>query len=287
MVNSMTGFGVGAAVQNGWRAEVTLRTLNNRFLSVHVRSLHDRPQLQVKAEGIVKQAFGRGDVNVSISLKREPDASGGEFFSGAMIDEYLKALRGVVNEYSLPSPPTLADLIALGALRPADIEEEDSWPVIEEALLKALAAANESRGEEGAHLACEIESILDGIEVLAEEVKKRLPAVIVELRTRLQEKVAALVADVDPTRMEMEIALLAERYDVQEEIARLEGHLARARALLTSSDPIGKELDFLSQEFLREVNTLGSKSRDLEINSLVIDMKLLVNSFKEQVQNVE
>lgn len=287
MVNSMTGFGVGAAVQNGWRAEVTLRTLNNRFLSVHVRSLHDRPQLQVKAEGIVKQAFGRGDVNVSISLKREPDAAGGEFFSNAMIDEYLKALRDVVNEYSLPSPPTLSDLIALGALRPADIEEEDSWPVIEEALLKALAAANESRGEEGTHLACEIGSILDGIESLVEQVKRRLPEVIAELRTRLKEKIASLVADVDPARMEMEIALLAERYDVQEEIARLEGHLARARALLASSDLIGKELDFLSQEFLREVNTLGSKSRDLEINSLVIDMKLLVNSFKEQVQNVE
>ncbi len=87
--------------------------------------------------------------------------------------------------------------------------------------------------------------------------------------------------------MEMEIALVVERYDVQEEIARLQGHVARARSLLTSDEPVGKELDFLSQELLREVNTLGSKSRDLTINGLVIDMKLAVNAFKEQVQNVE
>jgi uncharacterized protein (TIGR00255 family) len=118
-------------------------------------------------------------------------------------------------------------------------------------------------------------------------VKERLPQVTEELRARLQERVAALQVEVDPARLEMEIALLVERFDVREEVARLEAHLARANALLEKGGAIGKELDFLSQEFLREVNTLGSKSRDLAISSLVIDMKMAIKDFKEQVQNVE
>jgi uncharacterized protein (TIGR00255 family) len=141
--------------------------------------------------------------------------------------------------------------------------------------------------EEGKHLATEINNILERLTSLIAKVKNRLPEVQLKLRQRMQEKGNSLKVEVDPARLEMEIALLVERYDIEEEIARLQGHLTRAQSVLNSDQPVGKELDFLSQEMLREVNTLGSKSRDLEINGLVIDMKLAVNAFKEQVQNVE
>jgi len=283
----MTGFGMGTAKGSGWSAEVTLRTLNNRFLSVRVRALHDRPQVQVQVEEAIKRAFKRGEVGVSVLLDRDAAAAEQEVFSLEMIERYLDGLRQVVEQFSLPEQPTLSDLIAVGALQQASGEEDDPAPIIDEALQEAIVATRAARAKEGEHLAGEIEGILKRILSLTAQVEERLPEVQHELRTRMQEKIASLAVDVDPARMEMEIALVVERYDVQEEIARLQGHISRARSLLTSSEPVGKELDFLSQEMLREVNTLGSKSRDLAINGLVIDMKLAVNAFKEQVQNVE
>ena len=287
MISSMTGFGMGMATGSGWRAEVTLRTLNNRFLSVRVRALHDRPQVQAQVEEATKRAFKRGEVGVSVSLERDAIAGGDQIFSEETVERYLTGLRHVVEQFSLPEQPTLSDLIAIGALQPASGEDDDPAPIIDAALQKAIAATKEARIQEGEHLAGEIERILDGISSLVAQVEERLPEVQRELRLRMKEKIASLSVEVDPTRMEMEIALVVERYDVQEEIARLQGHINRARSLLDSDDPVGKELDFLSQEMLREVNTLGSKSRDLAINGLVIDMKLAVNAFKEQVQNVE
>ncbi len=287
MLSSMTGFGMGTASGSGWRAEVTLRTLNNRFLSVRVRALHDRPQVQVQVEDAIKRAFKRGEVGVSISLERETSTGERKVFCAETVESYLAGLQQVVERFSLPDEPTLSHLIAVGALQPASSDEEDPAPIIGEALQEAIAATRAARATEGEHLAGEIEGILDGIASLTAQVEERLPDVQRELRSRMQEKIASLAVDVDPSRMEMEIALVVERYDVQEEIARLRGHIERARSLLSSNDPVGKELDFLSQEMLREVNTLGSKSRDLAINGLVIDMKLAINAFKEQVQNVE
>jgi len=283
----MTGFGMGTATGSGWRAEVTLRTLNNRFLSVRVRALHDRPQVQVQVEEAIKRAFKRGEIGVQISLERDAETVGQEVFSSEMIEQYLGGLRKVVERFSLPEPPTLSDLIAVGALQKASGEEEDPAPIIDAALQEAIAATMAARAKEGEHLAREIDGILSRISALVAQAEERLPEVQSELRSRMQEKISSLSVDIDPARMEMEIALLVERYDVQEEIARLQGHVNRARSLLSSSKPVGKELDFLSQEMLREVNTLGSKSRDLTVSGLVIDMKLAVNAFKEQVQNVE
>lgn len=287
MISSMTGFGMGTAAGSGWRAEVTLRTLNNRFLSVRVRALHDRPQVQVQVEEAIKRAFKRGEIGVQISLEHDAETVGQEVFSSEMIEQYLGGLRKVVERFSLPEPPTLSDLIAVGALQKASGEEEDPAPIIDAALQEAIAATMAARAKEGEHLAREIDGILSRISALVAQAEERLPEVQSELRSRMQEKISSLSVDIDPARMEMEIALLVERYDVQEEIARLQGHVNRARSLLSSSKPVGKELDFLSQEMLREVNTLGSKSRDLTVSGLVIDMKLAVNAFKEQVQNVE
>lgn len=287
MANSMTGFGAGTAAGDGWRSEVTIRTLNHRYLAVRVRSLSDRPHLQVRLEEAVKVAFHRGEINVAVNLSQERESRAQGLFDRIMVEDHLNALRRLVQEFDLPSPPSLTDLIQVGAFQGGTREDEDPWPVIESALDSALAAAVVAREREGAHLAQEIERILTEISSLLILVKARIPQVTEELRTSLHERIAALLVEVDPARLEMEIALLVERYDVREEITRLEAHLERATALLDRDGALGKELDFLCQEFLREVNTLGSKSRDLTINSLVIDMKLAINNFKEQVQNVE
>lgn len=288
MVNSMTGFGTGTVTAAGWRVDVTIRTLNHRYLSVRVRAPHDQPRLQVCLEEAVRRAFSRGEVGVWIGLARDREAQQeSPLFDRAAIDDYLKELRGIVQDLSLSESPTLSDLIQVGAFQVAKPLEVDPWPVVEPALQQAIEATLLARSREGAQLAEELKEILDQLSSLLAAVKQRLPAVSEELRNRLQEKVASLNIVVDSDRLETEIALLAERFDVREEVIRLASHLHRAEELLQADSPIGKELEFVSQELLREVNTLGAKSRDLVIGSFVVDMKVAIERFKEQVQNVE
>ncbi len=287
MVNSMTGFGTGTATADGWRVDVTIRTLNHRYLSVRVRSPHDQPRLQACLEEAVRRAFSRGEIGVWITVSRDQTAEESRLFDSQAIQDHLRELRDIAQELSLDESPTLGDLIQLGAFQAAKPLEADPKPVVEPALEQAIEATLAARSKEGGRLAEELKRILDLLLGLLAQVKERLPAISQELRTRLQEKVAALSVEVDPARLEMEIALLAERYDVQEEVTRLGAHLQRARELLQKQTPVGKELDFVSQELLREVNTLGAKSRDLAISSLVVDMKVAIERLKEQVQNVE
>ncbi|RLE36998.1 YicC family protein [Candidatus Acetothermia bacterium] len=286
MIKSMTGFGEGVAREAGWRVEATIRTLNHRFLSVRARSLGDRPWLQAQVEDLVKRSFNRGEVTVWLDLQSDSPEDGRLFDHKAALSAY-RELRELSEELSLPPPPSLEALIRVGALQPAKESDREIWPAAKAALAEAIEAANASRTAEGAALAEELDRILDRLKEIASSVKPRIPELADRLRDRLRSRAEELALKLDPDRLEAEIALLVERYDVQEELTRLDGHLRRARILITGEEPVGKELDFISQEMLREVNTLGSKARDSEIGGLVIDMKLGIERFREQVQNVE
>jgi len=286
MIKSMTGFGEGVARASGWRVEATIRTLNHRFLAVRARSLGDRPWLQAQVEDLVKRSFARGEISVWLDLQPDSPAEGRLFDHEAARTAYLE-LRKLTEELDLPTPPTLEALIRVGALQPAAENDREIWPAARAAIERAIEASNESRAEEGAAIAEELNRIIDRLEEAASSVKPLLPTIAERLWERLRARAEELGLKLDPQRLEAEIALLIERYDVQEELARLNGHLSRARGLIRADGPVGKELDFISQEMLREVNTLGSKARDSEIGGLVIDMKLEIERFREQVQNVE
>jgi len=133
----------------------------------------------------------------------------------------------------------------------------------------------------------ELKQIMGKLSLLLTQIKERLPMVTEELRSRLRQRVDELAVEIDPDRLEAEIVLLAERSEVREEVVRLETHIERVNTLIKKTEPVGQELDFLAQELLRETNTLGSKSKDLQINSLIIDMKVQIERFREQVRNVE
>ena len=286
MIQSMTGFGVGASHQGPRRADVTMRTLNHRYLSLRLRSLADRPFLQARVEETLRQAFSRGEVDVWVMLDLGGADDRSALFDQARIGRYLEELRRLSRTFDLAAP-ALGDLARLGVLEPAPLPEEDLWGLIEPALAQAISATQSARATEGALLCGELTEILGNLACLAGRIQERVPELRLALRDRLFERIAALELDVDPTRLETEVALLADRSDVEEEITRLGAHLARAQSLLERDGPVGKELDFLSQELLREVNTLGAKARDLEVGSLVLDMKVAIEQFKEQVQNVE
>lgn len=291
MIRSMTGFGTGTATDAGWRADITIRTLNHRYLSIRIHSLHDRPQLETRVHDEVKKAFQRGEIGVWVTITRDHQApeAVADLFDGQTLRDYITAVERIAKEYSLARPPCLGDLIQLGAFQTAKKADDELWPLIEGGLKEAMDATHAARVHEGAFLTAELERVLEHLTTLLSRVKERVPMVTEMLRQRLEERIASLNLEIvtDPNRVETEVAFLAERADVQEEAARLDAHLARAEALLYQNGPVGRELDFLSQELLREVNTLGAKARDLDINALVVDMKVEIERFKEQVQNVE
>jgi len=287
MAKSMTGFGVGSAEGGDWRAEVSIRSLNHRFLSTRIRSFNDHPQLLSRIEEQVKQSFARGEISVWIGVDHIGTSGSDSPLDPKAANNAFKELQTIQQLLGIEDPPTLQDLSRVGGLQPLHAEDEELWPILESALADAIAQTDAARTREGAELKAELASLVGKIRASLDQVKARLPEVLAEISGRLSEKVAALELKVDASRLESEIVLLSDRYDVQEEIVRLETHLDRVGDVLEKDAPIGKELDFLSQEMLREVNTLGSKARDTSTSSLVVDMKLAVEQFKEQLQNVE
>ncbi|MFC2095881.1 YicC/YloC family endoribonuclease [Candidatus Bipolaricaulota bacterium] len=287
MVKSMTGFGVGSAEGNDWRIEVSIRSLNHRFLSTRIRSFNDHPQLLSRIEARLKQSFSRGEVSVWIGVNHVGTGGNDNPLDRGVAQGIYRELQDIQQLLDIEKSPTLEDLSRAGGLQPLHVEDEELWKILEQALNAAIEEADAGRQREGSELKAELATIIERIRVSLDQVKERLPEVLAEIRARLTEKVDALQLKLDPSRLESEIVLLSDRFDVQEEIVRLATHLERGRQVLEKDSPIGKELDFLSQEMLREVNTLGSKARDTSTSSLVVDMKLAIEQFKEQLQNVE
>jgi len=287
MTRSMTGFGTATLEEAGWRVETTIRTLNHRYLSIRVRSLNEHPSLLPRVEERLKAAFDRGEIGVWVTVERAVADDPGHRFDRRLARDVFDALVSIGEELGLEGRPTLEDIARAGGLLAIEIDEEELWPVLVRALDAALEATNASRDAEGARLQGALLAHLEQLGESLEQIHARVPEILSAYRTSLVERARQLELKVDPIRLEAEVALLAERLDVQEEIVRLTAHLARARQTLQGTEPIGKELDFLSQEMLREINTLGAKARDVEAGVHVVDMKLAVERFREQVQNVE
>jgi len=287
MIRSMTGFGRSMAVENGWRVEASVRTVNHRYLSVRIRALADQPELAARAEAAAKTAFSRGEIGVWLSIEPDVDGSPRSSFDAVRATRLYEELKELSRLLDLPDRPSLESLIRAGGLQSPPQSEDDLWPAIKAALDSAFSLTTKSRETEGTLLRDELLRRLADLEDAGRQVEVHLPSIADDLRTKLRERADDLALELDPNRLETEIALLVERTDVQEELTRLFGHIDRARALLDQDHPIGKELDFISQELLREVNTLGSKARNSDVNHTVIDMKLAIEQFREQVQNVE
>ncbi len=286
-MRSMTGFGAGEASINGWRVEATIRSVNHRFLSVRIRSVGERPWLQAQIEEKIRGSLARGDVGVWLAVDENEDVGRGPDVDRALARRVHEALRELSDELELETSPTLADLVRAGGFQIREESDEALWPAVERALNQALAALVATREREGALLRDELARLVDAFEAGVASIEVALPSVLAGLRNKLVERIAGLDVTIAPERLEAEVVLYADRFDIQEELVRLKGHIARARELFKRSSPVGKELDFLGQEFVREINTLGAKARDCEIVTAVLDMKMCVEQLREQVQNVE
>ncbi len=299
MTLSMTGFGRGVhrdASPDGGAVEaaVEVRSVNGRGADVTVRLPRALAAHETDVAAVVRERLGRGNATVTVTVEQTA-ATGAlrvDAEAARAVAETLRALRSAAGLAPDEAPITLDALLRPpeGLPRPltaATADDADAWPAVQAALTDALDALDAMRSAEGAALNIDLRARLDTLDRLATDVETRAPLRVSEARARLEERLAEMLGDarLDRSRLETEIALLADRLDVSEEIVRLRSHLAQARAALDAPEPAGRRLGFLVQEILREVNTTGSKANDAAVAHLAVSMKETVEQIREQAAN--
>jgi len=288
MIASMTGF-ARRETSGTWGSLVCeLRSVNHRFLEAGFRLPDELRFAEGELRARLVRQLRRGKVDCSISYRRPAGVSGALEIDNAALERVLAATDVVSRSLS-----QAASVNALDVLRWPGVLREDSGSgeqllavayALFGATLEDLVAA---RAREGARLRELLEQRSASLEVLVDNVRARLPEVQARVRARLDERLAEFGVSVDRERLEQELALLLQRLDVDEELERLSGHITEVRRVIGGSEAAGRRLDFLMQELNREANTLSSKSQDLETTRTAVDMKVIIEQMREQVQNVE
>ncbi|MFP4589238.1 MAG: YicC/YloC family endoribonuclease [Candidatus Acetothermia bacterium] len=288
MVKSMTGFGEGEVSSEGVVVHWTLKMTNHKYLDVRVRGLRDEKALEAKAESYLKDRFSRGRLEAEVEIGLD-ELSGDLLADWNEIRPTYDFLCEISDQLNLTKDPSLDHLIALGVFESRGRVGEH-WPVVREGLIQAADHLLRSLNTEGQALRAELEDHLSFVAELASEIDGQIPEVIQKRKKRLEERVSELLEEggqLDERRLEEEVAVIADKVDITEEIARIRTHLDNAFQVLEKEEPIGKELEFLARELKREANTVGAKCKDGDLQSLSIDMKLEIEKFNEQVRNVE
>jgi uncharacterized protein (TIGR00255 family) len=290
----MTGFGRATHESPKLRVDVEIRSVNHRFLKVNVKTAREVESLSPAIEEAVRRRVARGAVDVLVRLERKDDAAAWAFDETALM-HHVAALEKARKKLKLAGSPDLALAASLpGVFRQTNSVEPDPRESarIFATVEKALDAFSKSRLAEGRRLAKELDSRRRAIEKLVATVAERAPQVVAEhhekLLARVQKLLAGSSVTVKPEDLAREIAVIADRSDVTEEVARLRSHSSQFAAVLrkTGGD-VGRELDFLVQEMFREANTTGSKSADVAVSHAVVAIKVEIEKLREQVQNVE
>jgi uncharacterized protein (TIGR00255 family) len=289
MIRSMTGF-ARRERQGPWGTlTCELRSVNHRYLELSLRLPEDLRGLENDARQLLSGALRRGKVDAGVYLRGAPASTGSLELNRPLIEQLV---AGASEVSAIAGGAT-------GALNPLDVlrwpgvirdVERDVTPIATAAvalLRETVADLNEARAREGARIRDMLAQRCEALRESVATVRARLPEVAARIRARVLERVAQLGTAVDAERLEQEIALLAYKMDVEEELDRLGSHLTETLQVLDSKEPAGRRLDFLMQEFNREANTLSSKSQDTETTRAAVDMKVLIEQMREQVQNVE
>jgi uncharacterized protein (TIGR00255 family) len=292
-MKSMTGYGRSSLVGEEFAVSVDLKTVNNRFLDVHLRLSSEISSLEATVKRHITSRLSRGRVDVTINFERTSQI---EYeLNRPLIAGYVNALRAMQKEFDLPGEPDINVIARLpGALQPGrDGLDEKMVAGVERAVDQALDELERMREQEGTALRDEMRERVDKIESLVPVIEQAASGLVDVYRARLQKRIGELVnrngqtIELDPTRVAQEVAYLADRSDVSEEMVRLRSHLTQFREALDSTAETGKMLDFLLQELNREANTTLSKSTDLSIKEAALAVKAEIEKLREQVQNVE
>lgn len=288
MIKSMTGYASTDISVDGDRYTIEVKSLNHRYLDMKVRSPERFYWAEERIRTEVKSRLARG--NVSLFIKQTSSAVRPQSINL----EYVESMKSAAVELNELGVEGTLDLSYLLAQRETFLEVKDdsdaeaNWAELKSGLAIALSSIVEWREKEGGKLKEDISSKLDTISALVASVEERVPALTEEYREKLITRMRELIEkEVDEARLLTEAALVAEKSAIDEEVVRLKSHIGRFIDLLSDAEPVGRKLDFLCQEILREVNTIGSKISDINVTQTVVDMKAELEKVREQVQNIE
>jgi uncharacterized protein (TIGR00255 family) len=289
MIRSMTGF-ARRERQGSWGTlACELRSVNHRYLELSLRLPDDLRSVESDARQLISATLRRGKVEAGVYLRGAAGINATIEINRPLVEQLVRRSAEVAAMSGAAAAPIDAlDILRWpGAIRDADRDPSPLLAQALELLKETLVDMNEARSREGARLRELLKQRCEQIGQHVASLRARLPEVSARIRTKVAERVAQLGTQVDPERLEQELVLIAYKMDVQEELDRLASHLTETLQALDSNEPAGRRLDFLMQELNREANTLSSKSQDIETTRAAVDIKVLIEQMREQVQNVE
>jgi len=292
MIKSMTGYGKGEAAGDHGTFTVEVRSVNHRYGEVSVRMPRGFMALENEVKRAVSALLKRGKIDVFVQWEEAMAGEAMPQVDTALARAYFTTFNNLAFELGLPDQVPLSLVLAQkGVLREGSsaLGEEDYRDQLMSALQAAVAALDAMRTREGEALAADLSARRSQVAEWTALVRERTPAVVAEYRQKLKMRLEQLLegTELDEARLAQEVALMADRCDVTEELVRLASHFSQFDEALRLPEPVGRKLDFLMQEMNREVNTIGSKSSDAEITALVIRIKAEMEKMREQVQNIE
>jgi uncharacterized protein (TIGR00255 family) len=288
MIRSMTGF-ARREVQAPWgKLSCELRTVNHRYLEVSLRLPEELKSFEMDARQVIGAALRRGKVDANLYLKSAEATTRNLEIDTALLGQLLARIGEVASRAPTAAPPNTLDILRWpGIVREA---ESDAGPIVAAAtalLKETLQDLNDMRTREGGRIREMLLQRCNAMRTNTQVVRNRLPEIAQRLRARVVERIEQLGVTPDSERLEQELVLYAHKMDVDEELDRLTSHLEEVAGALDSAEPAGRRLDFLMQELNREANTLSSKSQDAETTKAAVDMKVVIEQMREQVQNIE
>lgn len=293
MIVSMTGFGRGEASSDGLTLTAEIRTVNSRYLDFSIRLPQQIQEKELELKEQVQSKVNRGKVNINVRLDQAETGEPEITFNDQLVKGYKRLLEELRSAAEIEEPVSLRNILSFNDIFVSREQDEETieliWKLTQKAVDDAVEQLNEMRKKEGEQLQNDLIQRISNIEELLESIAVLTKDRSTEAKEKLEERLKNLISDdsIDPERLEMEVALLADKMDITEEIVRLRSHIKFFREALGQDEAVGRRLNFLSQEINREINTIGSKANSSEISQYVVHAKENLEQIREQIQNVE
>ena len=290
-MHSMTGCGTGRVQRDGWEVTADLKTVNHRFLDLSMRLPRNISFLEQTVREETGKVLKRGHVDVYLTVRNTESSSVQITVDQELARQYWEAGKSLFEAVGTDNDLTVSKLLSMEGvttLTEKEMDQELVSTMCAEAVAQAASQVEAMREKEGAHLKEDLRVHLENAAALRQKILGRAPDVVSEYREKLEGRLKNMLADgIDPQRLAQEVAIMADRCAIDEELARLESHLRQMETYLEAEGEIGKKMDFLIQEMNRETNTIGSKAQDKEIAQWVVELKSEIEKLREQIQNVE
>jgi len=291
LIKSMTGYGVGRVKAEEGECLVEIKSLNNKYCDINIKNNFQSLEIEQKIEKLIKDRVSRGKVNILVKVENYGLTGEKIILNEDIVDSYYKNLKALKEKYKLKDEIGIDSMLKFKDIFTIVKEEESVkiWPLVEKATNLALDSLLKMREREGKVLVADIRKRVKKIQKLIDKIEKYSKSSPLDYKDKFLSKIKNLTdgLNVDEGRIELEAAIFTEKTDITEEIIRLKSHLIQFDDLLNSEESVGRKMDFLTQEINREVNTIGSKTNDIEVTSLVVLVKSELEKIREQTRNIE